>query len=160
MVGAILKNCTRTDEPIEITSDVEVPLIDASQVEGIVFITCTMPTKVEFETIGAETHLIGEFCIGTSTCTETDTECILSVASEAESNNCEQKYENFLHNVVIFKLLINMLVFYSKMQIYTFFFTHTKKVAHIRKNFHHFLLTFEKEAASPLLHRSFAVASL
>lgn len=94
---------TKTGIPAEATSDVEVPLIDASEVDvGTPFLV-VVPAKVEFEAVGrTKAMLIGEF--GGSAVAEgtTDTESILCVASKTEGYNGKQKNKYFLHKIVVF----------------------------------------------------------
>ena len=66
-----------------------------------------MPAQVQFKTVSiGKTFLEGEFGRRTITKGTTDTECVLSVYSETKGKDSHEKYNDFLHNVVNFEIVI------------------------------------------------------
>lgn len=93
MVSAVSEIDGGTNEPVEVASDGEYPMIGNCQIDVIVGVAAE--TEVKFQTVcGCYVMLVGEFCTITGSMCRTDTAeaatDVLCVGSKGQAQDCNQ----------------------------------------------------------------------
>ena len=89
VVDAVANIDTGTGKPAKVTGDVAKPLIKTGKVE----VLAAAVTEVQFSTVSAHRHLVGDFTTITDTAAQTDTDglaIVLSIGCKGQTHHSNQ----------------------------------------------------------------------